>query len=80
MRKEIFELIANKIAELTGREPSEITEETSLKTEICLKSIEVVAIISELESDYDAYIKYTDLMHAKTIGEMTDYVMEQIEG
>ena len=44
-----------------------------------LKSLELVGIISELEEEYDCYIKYTELMHADTIGEAATIIAGMVE-
>ncbi len=80
MRDEVYELVVRKIAEFTGKDVSELNEETNVKNEIRLKSIELAAITAELEEEFDAYVKYTALMHANTIGEMTDISLKEIEG
>ena len=38
----------------------------------------MVGIISELEEEYDCYIKYTDLMHANTIEESAEVIAKQL--
>ena len=52
---------------------------TNIKTDIDLKSLEMAGIISELEEEYDCYIKYTELMHANTISEAAEIIAKQIE-
>ena len=39
----------------------------------------MAGIISELEEEYDCYIKYTELMHANTISEAAGIIAKQIE-
>ena len=39
----------------------------------------MVGIISELEEEYDCYIKYTELMHADTIEAAAEVIASQVE-
>jgi len=80
MKEEVLELLIKKISELTEKDAASLSESTNLKTEIVLKSIEIAAITAMLEEEYDAYVKYTVLMHAQTIGEMADAAVSEIEG
>ena len=80
MRDEILEALINKIAQLTQKDASTLSGETDLKGELPLKSIEVAAITAMLEEEYDVYIKYTDMVHAKSINEMADIAMKEIDG
>lgn len=80
MKDEVLKLLIEKISELTEKDAALLSESTDLKTEVVLKSIEIAAITAMLEEEYDAYVKYTALMHAQTIGEMADAVIREIEG
>lgn len=79
MRQEILDKLIEKTATSLKVDPSTLNENTNIKTEINLKSLELVAIISQLEEEYDCYIKYTELMHAETIGQTADVLTRMIE-
>ncbi len=80
MKEEIEKKLIEKTANVLKVDPSTLSGSTNIKTDIDLKSLEMVGIISEFEEEYDCYIKYTELMHANTIGEAAEIIAKQIEG
>ena len=78
MKEEIQEKLIEKTANLLGVDKSALSGSTNIKTDINLKSIEMVGIISELEEEYDCYIKYTELMHADTISDAAEVIAKQL--
>lgn len=78
MKEEIQEKLIEKTAKVLGVDKSTLSPKTNIKTDIDLKSIEMVGIISELEEEYDCYIKYTELMHADTIEQSAEVIAKQI--
>lgn len=78
MKEEITQKLIEKTAAKLGVDKSTLSSSTNIKTDIDLKSLEMVGIISELEEEYDCYIKYTDLMHANTIEEAAEVISKQI--
>lgn len=79
MKQEILDKLIEKTAKAIGVDASTLSSSTNIKTDIDLKSIEMVGIISQLEEEYDCYIKYTELMHANTIEEAAEIIAKQIE-
>ena len=80
MREEILELLYRELAHITERDVSALSETTDVKEDLKLSSMELLTIIAALESEYDVYIKYTDLLHAQNVGEMADIIIQTIEG
>ena len=78
MNAEIEKKLIEKTARVLGVDESTLSGKTNIKTDVDLKSIEMVGIISELEEEYDCYIKYTDLMHANTIEESAEVIAKQL--
>lgn len=78
MKAEIEKKLIEKTARVLGVDESTLSGKTNIKTDVDLKSIEMVGIISELEEEYDCYIKYTDLMHANTIEESAEVIAKQL--
>jgi len=78
MKEEIQEKLIEKTAKALGVDKSTLSGKTNIKTDIDLKSIEMVGIISELEEEYDCYIKYTELMHADTIEQSAEIIAKQV--
>lgn len=79
MKEEIKQKLIEKTAKVLGVDPSTLSGSTNIKKDVDLKSIEMVGIISELEEEYDCYIKYTELMHAETIEESAEIIAKDIE-
>lgn len=79
MRDEILKKLIEKTAKVMKVDPSTLSENTNIKNDINLKSLELVGIISEFEEEYDCYIKYTDLMHAETIGQAADAIAKMVK-
>ena len=79
MKDEIEKKLITKTAKVLGVDESTLSGMTNIKTDIDLKSLEMAGIISELEEEYDCYIKYTELMHANTISEAAEIIAKQIE-
>ena len=78
MKAEIEKKLIEKTARVLGVDESTLSGKTNIKTDVDLKSIEMVGIISELEEEYDCYIKYTDLMQANTIEESAEVIAKQL--
>lgn len=79
MKQEIQDKLIEKTAKVLGIDPSTLSGKTNIRTDIQLKSIEMVGIISELEEEYDCYIKYTELMHADTIEQSAEIIAKELE-
>lgn len=79
MKEEILEKLIEKTAAVLKVDKSTLSGSTNIRTDVDLKSIEMVGIISELEEEYDCYIKYTELMHANTIEEAASIIASQVE-
>ena len=79
MEKEIQEKLIEKVAQVTGKDKSELTGSTNMKRDLKVSSLELSKMISEFEEEYDAYIKYTELMHAETIEEVANAIAKSVE-
>ncbi len=79
MKEEILKKLIEKTARILKVDESTLSGSTNIKTDINLKSLEMAGIISELEEEYDCYIKYTELMHANTIEEAASIIASQVE-
>lgn len=79
MKEEIEQKLITKTAEVLKVDATTLSGKTNIKTDIDLKSIEMVGIISSLEEEYDCYIKYTELMHANTIEEAAEIIAKSLD-
>ena len=79
MCDEVLKKLIEKTAKVMRVDHSTLSENTNIKTEKKKKSLELAGIISEFEEEYDCYIKYTELMHAETIGQAADAIAKMVE-
>ena len=77
MYEEVLDKLLQKTADALKVDKSQLSPETKIK-EMGLKSLELAAIISSFEEEYDCYIKYTELMHAETIGQAAEAISKMI--
>ena len=77
MREEILHKLIDRTAKALNVDASTLNENTVV-ADLGLKSLEMAGIIASFEDDYDAYIKYTDFMQAKTIGEAADILVKAV--
>ena len=78
MKEEILQKLIEKTAAALRVDPSELSPQTNIKTDVDLKSLELVGIISQIEEEYDCFIKYTELMHADTIEQAAEIIEEHL--
>lgn len=78
MKEEILQKLIEKTAAALRVDPSTLSPQTNIKTDVDLKSLELVGIISQIEEEYDCFIKYTELMHADTIEQAAEVIAKQI--
>ncbi len=70
----MFEKIAQIIAGQLGLDPSEISPEQRLAEDLKADSIDIVALIMDLESEYGVEITDDELVKLKTVGDIVAYV------
>lgn len=79
VQQEVQAKLIEKLAALTATDASTINENTNVKKELKVTSLEMSKIISEFEEEYDAYIKYMELMHAETVEELAIAITKNVE-
>lgn len=77
MKEEVLNKLIEKTAAALKVDKSELSADTVIK-DMGLKSLELAAIISSFEEEYDCYIEYTELMHANTIGEAAEVISKDL--
>lgn len=78
LREEVLELILKEIPRVLKTDLPDLNENTNFKTELNMKSFEISALLAAVEDEYDAYIKYTSLLHCETLGDMADTIAAQL--
>ena len=76
---EAVEIIRAKVADIKHLDIESLNEDTDLQ-ELNVKSGEMVAVISALEDEFDAYIDIMKLRKCPLIKDVANYVVKLIEG
>ena len=74
----VFEKIKVILSEQFGVDDADITMETSFKNDLGGASVQMVALVSEIENELDAVIMLADASQCATVGELTDLVEEEL--
>ncbi len=72
----MFEKIAEMIADQLGIDVSEIKPESRLEEDLKADSLDVVALVMEMESQYGVEIPDEDLLKLKTVADAVKYIEE----
>jgi acyl carrier protein len=78
-RNEVLELIRNHLAEELEVDPSRIQDDTRFKEDLEADSLDLVALVQELEDRSGVRIPDQDAIKIKTIGQAADYVATRLE-
>ncbi len=78
-RQEILDQVLNMVAMSYKKDVSELSEDTSFKDDLGGASVQMVALVSEIENELDATVMLADASACKTIGELVDLVAEELE-
>ena len=74
----MFEKIRKVIAEQLGADESAITTSTSLVNDLQADSLDIAALILDLEEQYDIEIPDEDLGKLATVGSIMEYIQTRI--
>ena len=77
-RKELEAQIIEMVATSYKRDASELSVDTSFKEELGGASIQIVALVSEIENELDAVLMIADASACATIGDLVDLVEEEL--
>ena len=78
-RKELEQKVIEIVATSFKKDASTITTETSFKDDLGGASVQMVALVSEIENELDASIMLPDASACKNVGEFVDLVEEEME-
>lgn len=70
----MFEQVAGMIAEQLGIDAASIKPESRLIEDLKADSLDVVAMVMEMESEYDIQIPDEDLSKLKTVADVIQYI------
>ncbi|EFQ58279.1 acyl carrier protein [Streptococcus downei] len=77
-RNEIFDKISQMIKEQMHHEDMEVTEDTSLKDELGVDSIDLMEFVVNLEDELSIEIPDDDIEDIVKLGDMLDYLEGRI--
>lgn len=77
-RNEIFDKISQMIKEQMHHEDMEVTEDTSLKDELGVDSIDLMEFVINLEDEFSVEIPDDDIEDIVKLGDMLDYLEGRI--
>ena len=75
----MLELIRNHLAEELEIDPSRIQDDTRFKEDLEADSLDLVALVQELEDRYGVRIPDEDAARITTVGQAADYVAVRLE-
>ena len=77
-RKELEAKICELVAISYGKEPGEVTLETSFKNDLKGASVQMVALVSEIENELDAMVALQDASACETVKDLVDAVEAEL--
>ena len=77
-RKEIVSQILEMVAASYKTDLAALSEDTSFKDDLGGASVQMVALVSEIENELDVALMLADASACKTIGELVDLVEEEL--
>ena len=75
----MLELIRNHVSEELEVDPSRIQDDTRFKEDLEADSLDLVALVQELEDRSGVRIPDEDAVKIKTVGQAADYVATRLE-
>ena len=77
-RDEVLKQIIEFAAMAFKTDAARIHEDTNIAEELGVASVQRVALSASIENDFDVMIPVARMGKFKTIGELTDYVMDEM--
>ena len=76
--QEIEEKVISIVAEHLGRDPSELTRETSFVNDLNADSLDIVEVVMDLEETYDLNVPDEDAQKIDTVGAAITYIEQHL--
>lgn len=74
----VFEKIKNILAEQLDADAEEMTMETNIAKDLGADSLDVVELLMSIEDEFEVEIPDEEIENIKTIGELTEYIQNNI--
>lgn len=78
-REEVFNQVAEAVADLMNKDVSEISEETTFD-ELAADSLDQIELISNMEDTFDTTIEDDDLKNIASVGDAVDAILAALNG
>ncbi|SHE31976.1 MULTISPECIES: acyl carrier protein [Caloramator] len=75
----IFERVKERISEVLGIDPDDITMESSFMDDLGADSLDVVELIMALEDEFDLEIPDEEAEKIQTVGDVVEYIKENTD-
>ncbi len=77
-RKELEAKVIELVEMSFGKAPGEVTLETSFKDDLKGASVQMVALVSEIENELDAMVALQDASACETVADLIDKVEAEL--
>lgn len=77
-RQEILEQVLNMVAMSYKKDVEELSEKTSFKEDLGGASVQMVALVSEIENELDVALMLADASACATISDLIDLIEEEM--
>ncbi len=77
-RQEILEQVLNMVAMSYKKDVAELSESTSFKDDLGGASVQMVALVSEIENELDVALMLADASACATISDLIDLIEEEM--
>lgn len=77
-RNEILEQVLEMVAMSYKKDVSELSETTSFKDDLSGASVQMVALVSEIENELDVSLMLADASACETISDLIDLIEEEM--
>lgn len=77
-REEIINKLIEFAAMAYNKDSADINEATDISNELGVASVERVSMSASIENEYDVMIPVARFGNYKTIGDLADYILEEI--
>lgn len=77
-RDEILDVLMDCVAQIYRADRAELSEDTNLVEKFGTNSLQRVALCSQIENEIDVLISLGDIGKYPTIGELADFIMENM--
>lgn len=74
----VFEKIKAILAEQLGADENDMTLDTNIAKDLGADSLDVVELLMSIEDEFDVEIPDEEIENIKTIGELTDYIQNNM--